>query len=69
MLMEMILMGTPYCRQVESSWMFICTEPSPVTQHTTASGLANWAPMAAGMPKPMVPRPPELIHWRGLAKG
>ena len=37
--------------------MFICTEPSPVTQQTTASGLANWAPMAAGMPKPMVPRP------------
>ena len=30
--------------------------------------MANQAPIAAGRPKPMVPSPPELIHWRGRLK-
>ena len=27
------------------------------------------APMAAGRPKPMVPKPPEEIHWCGGTEG
>ena len=36
--------------------------------NTSLSGRANCAPMAAGKPKPMEPRPPELIHRRGSLK-
>jgi hypothetical protein len=36
--------------------------PSPVTQATSAFGSANFAPIAAGNPKPIVPKPPELIQ-------
>jgi hypothetical protein len=61
-------MGSPYCRQVDSSCMFIMKLPSPVTQATTASGWANCTPMAAGSPNPMVPRPPELIQRRGAVE-
>ena len=32
---------------------------------TVAPGLASCTPIAAGRPKPMVPRPPELIQRRG----
>jgi hypothetical protein len=32
--------------------------------HTFLSGFPNWAPMAEGQPKPMVPAPPLLIQWR-----
>ena len=39
--------------------------PSPVTQNTSASGLASLMPMAYGRPTPIVPRPPELIQRRG----
>ena len=35
---------------------------------TSLSGRANCAPMAAGRPKPMDPRPPELNHSRGSLK-
>src|SRR3569623_2029617 len=62
----MILIGRPYCRQVESSCMHIWMLPSPVTQATVASGCASCTPIAAGRPKPMVPRPPELIQRRGV---
>ena len=61
----MILIGRPYWRQVDSSWMHIWMLASPVTQHTSASGCASCTPIAAGSPKPMVPRPPELIQRRG----
>jgi hypothetical protein len=43
---ETILIGVLYCRQVDSSWMHICTEPSPVMQNTSLSGLASLMPMA-----------------------
>ena len=43
----------------------IWIDDSPVTQATVAPGLAICAPIAAGRPKPMVPRPPELIQRRG----
>ena len=33
----------------------------------TGESLQNWAPMAAGSPKPMVPRPPLVRWWRGWA--
>ncbi|SKV68161.1 Uncharacterised protein [Mycobacteroides abscessus subsp. abscessus] len=35
--------------------------------HTSASGRAILAPMAAGTAKPMVPRPPELSQVRGFS--
>ena len=34
---------------------------------TVAPGLTSRTPIAAGRPKPIVPRPPELIHRRGLS--
>jgi thiamine pyrophosphate-dependent acetolactate synthase large subunit-like protein len=34
-----------------------------------AFGSANFAPIAAGNPKPIVPKPPELIQRRGLSNG
>src|SRR5919106_1253773 len=37
-------------------------------QTTVSSGQPTFAPIAAGRPKPIVPRPPELIQRRGLAK-
>src|SRR4026209_2798064 len=64
----MILIGRRYCLQVESSCRHIWIEDSPVTQGTVAPGFAICAPIAAGRPKPIVPRPPELIQRRGFAK-
>ena len=49
--------------------MFIWIEPSPAMQRRSARRAApTAAPIAAGRPKPIVPRPPELIQRRGLAK-
>ena len=56
--------GRLFSRMVASSWMFICTEPSPAMHTTRLSGLPAWAPMAAGRPKPMVPAPPLLRKVR-----
>ena len=39
---------------------------SPVKHATGAFRCASCTPIAAGSPKPMVPRPPELIQRRGL---
>ncbi|MNT25318.1 hypothetical protein D3C71_2194950 [compost metagenome] len=61
--------GVWYCLAVDSSWMFIWIEPSPVMQATCAFGLASCAPMAAGRPKPMVPKPPEFSHCFGRLNG
>src|SRR5207302_10055929 len=63
----MILIGSRYCLQVESSCRHIWIEDSPVTQATVDPGFASCTPIAAGRPKPMVPRPPELIQRRGLS--
>ena len=60
--------GMPSVTQVAISWMFMISEPSPARQTTLSSGQATLAPMALGRPKPIVPRPPELIHWRGRVK-
>ena len=63
------LTGMSCSRQVASSWMFIWNEPSPVSSTLGIVGsLPTAAPMAAGRPKPIVPRPPELIQRRGLEK-
>jgi hypothetical protein len=35
--------------------------------HTTLSGLPNFAPIAAGTAKPIVPSPPELIQVAGFS--
>ena len=53
---------------VASSGIDIWKPPSPTMENTSLSGRANCAPMAAGRPKPMEPRPPELIHSRGELK-
>ncbi|SLF21645.1 Uncharacterised protein [Mycobacteroides abscessus subsp. massiliense] len=60
-------MGTPSMAQVASSWLVIWKQPSPSMAHTSASGRAILAPMAAGTAKPMVPRPPELSQVRGFS--
>ena len=46
--------------------MFITKLPSPSMSTTRVSGQAAWAPIAAGRPKPIEPRPPEVIQVRGL---
>ena len=48
--------------------MFIWNEPSPVSSTLGTSGPPTAAPIAAGRPKPIVPRPPELIQRRGFEK-
>ena len=43
---------------------------APFVRGTTVrSGSASAAPIAVGRPKPIVPRPPEVSHWRGRRKG
>ena len=49
---------------VAISWLFIWNEPSPAMHTTCAPGRPNAAPMAAGNPNPMVPRPPEEMKER-----
>ncbi|MNC63948.1 hypothetical protein D3C75_1141120 [compost metagenome] len=53
---------------VPSSCTFIMKEPSPDTQTTVSSGRAIWAPTAAGTPKPMVPKPLEVMKFSGRSK-
>src|SRR3954447_7100810 len=60
-------MGRWYCLQVDSSWMHIWIDALPVTHATVAFGFTSCTPIAAGRPKPIVPRPPELIQRRGLS--
>ena len=60
--------GSSYCATVANSWMFIWIEPSPAMSMTTASGRPNWAPIAAGKPYPIVPRPPDEHRQRGFLK-
>ena len=51
------------------SWKVIWKQPSPSIATTGASPTPTLAPMAAGTAKPIVPSPPELIHWRGRDHG
>ncbi|OPX97570.1 MAG: hypothetical protein A4E60_03223 [Syntrophorhabdus sp. PtaB.Bin047] len=60
------LTGRLYWTAVASSCMFICMLPSPAISTTRDFGKATWAPMAAGNPYPIVPRPPDVRHVRGL---
>ena len=59
------LIGMPWVEAVVSSCWVIWKQPSPSIAYTSSSGRPTLAPIAAGMAKPMVPRPPELIHDRG----
>ena len=43
-------------------------QPSPVIWITVLSGLPSLAPMAAPRPKPMVPKPPEVMQLAGVVK-
>ena len=52
---------------VESSAAVIWNPPSPAITHTSLSGHAIFAPIAAGSAKPIVPRPPEVISVRGFS--
>ena len=62
------LTGISCWAAVANSCTFITRLPSPARQTTVSSGQATLAPIAAGRPKPIVPRPPELSHRRGSAK-
>ena len=55
-------MGIRSVVAVTNSWAVIWKQPSPSTAHTIRSGMPTFAPIAAGTAKPMVPKPPELIH-------
>ena len=57
----------PSCAAVDSSACVIWKPPSPTMAHTSASGRAILAPIAAGSAKPIVPRPPEVISERGVS--
>ena len=48
--------------------MFIWIEASPDSTTVSRSGWATAAPIAAGIPKPIVPRPPDWIQRRGRSK-
>ena len=50
---------------VASSCAVIWKQPSPSIATTRLVGWPTFAPIAAGTAKPIVPRPPELIQWRG----
>src|ERR687890_459925 len=52
---------------VASSCSVIWKQPSPSMQTTVASGRPRLAPSAAGKPKPIVPRPPEVTKRRGVS--
>ena len=43
----------------------IAKEASPSISMTQRSGIAILAPMAAGSPNPIVPRPPDVMNVRG----
>ena len=53
------------CTIVCSSAWVIWKPPSPTIAHTSRSGHAILAPIAAGTPKPIVPRPPEVMNVPG----
>ena len=50
----------PYILAVASSCIVIWKQPSPSMLITVASGRPTFAPIAAGTPKPIVPRPPDV---------
>ena len=52
-------------RTVPRSFSVMLNEEAPSTRTTILSGLATWAPMAEGRPKPIVPSEPEVIIERG----
>ena len=63
--MTAILISSFSWTAVASSCIVICMLPSPVMTHTSLSGLAIFTPMAAGIEKPMVPIPPEVMKVFG----
>ena len=70
LLSSAILIGVPSMNAVASSSLVIWNEPSPSMSHTGFLPSKYCcepisAPIAAGRPKPIVPRPPDEIHWCG----
>ena len=62
------LMGIRSRDAVTNSCAVIWKQPSPSIAHTVLSGRPTFAPIAAGMEKPMVPKPPEFTHVYGSLK-
>ena len=62
------LTGSLLTTAVAISCMFIWKLPSPAMQSTSLSRKAACAPNAAGIPKPIVPSPPEVSHRCGLLR-
>ncbi len=58
------LMSRFSCATVASSAIVIWKPPSPTTTHTSDSGQAIFAPIAAGSAKPIVPSPPDVMSDR-----
>lgn len=50
----------PYCAAVAISIAVILNDPSPSILITCVSPAASFAPIDAGTPKPIVPKPPEV---------
>ena len=60
--------GVPCTAAVAISWLFIWNDPSPATHTTRFSGQPMAAPIAAGKPNPMVPKPPDDKNVRGASR-
>ena len=54
------MIGSSSSTAVASSWLFIWNPPSPEIEITGTSGLPIFAPIAPGIPYPIVPRPPDI---------
>ena len=60
-----VIIGSLSSTAVASACSVITKLPSPSKSTTGTSGFANLAPIAAGRPNPIVPRPVEVIHVLG----
>ena len=61
------LIGSSYSTQVANSCIVIWKPPSPQIDQTRSFGFPNWAPIAAGTSKPIVPSPPEVMKLARLS--
>ena len=68
LLITTVTIGSRSSDAVASSWHVIWKQPSPSMQTTVASGRAAFAPIAAGTPYPIVPRPPDVMNDRGSSQ-
>ena len=62
-----VITGNFSVTEVARADSVICTLPSPAISITGKSGLANFAPTAAGNPQPIVPNPVDVKKVPGSA--